>query len=147
MYIGVQMSISSRNEKLYATALAVIPAAGALLANVGPVHNAVGIGTLFALQGSGYEHPATVVIPGIASAVSNHPSPPLIVLEEPGLVSVIVGSVCIAAVAVYVGRSVAGSASAPPRPLRVWTGHCPNSVMNVALIVPAPGPPVMYGWG
>lgn len=123
----------------------MIPASGALLANVGPVHNAVGIGTLFAFQGSGYEHPDTVVIPGVVSAVSNHPSPPLIVLEELGLVSVIVGSVCIEAVAVYVGRSVAGAASAPPRPLSVWTGHWPNSVKNVELIVPAPGPPVMNG--
>lgn len=50
---------------------------GSLFLTGVPVQTAAGTGKPVASHAFGYEHPATVVIPGIVSAALNHPFPAL----------------------------------------------------------------------
>ncbi len=109
----------------------------------GPVHSVVGIVTPSESQALGYEHPLTVMMPGVVSCASNHPFPALIVDLLPGTVSVGGGSVEIGPVAVYVGTN-AGSVAFPGRPEIDGGGYWLKDADIVGLIVPAPAPPVCH---
>jgi hypothetical protein len=104
-----------------------------------PIQGAVGVTVKLATYSSGYEHPATGVIPGAWSLVLNQPST-LAVTELGALVNVAVGSVIIGPVFVYDGRRENGTWA-----FEMVGGGQGNSVLEEIAIVVVEAP-VCHGW-